>query len=97
MIEQEIISDVADIYGITVDNILSHRRLRRYVDARSVICYLLCAVRGITTTEVGDMLNRTHASVIHLRKNGENWQRCPMLNKRGACAINELKKRYGSN
>lgn len=95
MIEQDIISDVADIYGITVDNILSRRRVRRYVDARAVISYILYYIKGLTTTEVGDVLNRTHASVIYFNRKAEDWLRKPILNKRGARAIMEMEKRYG--
>lgn len=95
MIEQEIISDVADIYGITVENILSRRRLRRYADARAVICYLLCFTQGFSTTEVGKVLNRNHSSIVYFNKKTRDWLRTPIINKRGACAIKELEKRYG--
>lgn len=95
MIEQEIISDVADIYGITVENILSRRRLRRYADARAVICYMLCFTQGYSTTEVGRVLNRNHSSIVYFNKKTRDWLRKPLLNKRGACAIKELEKRYG--
>jgi len=95
MIEQEIISDVADIYGITVENILSRRRLRRYADARAVICYVLCFTQGYSTTEVGKVLNRNHSSIVYFNKKTRDWLRTPIINKRGACAIKELEKRYG--
>lgn len=95
MIEQEIISDVADIYGITVDNILSRRRLRKYVDARCVISYVLYYVKKATLADIGRALNRTHATIIYFNKKAEDWVNSPILNKRGACAIKELEKRYG--
>jgi len=95
MIEQEIMSDVADIYGITVNDILSRRRLRRFADARAVICYLLCFTQGYSTTEVGRVLGRDHSSVVYFNKKTMDWLRTPFLNKRGACAIKELEKRYG--
>lgn len=94
MIEQEIISDVADLYGITVDNILSRRRIRRYVEARSVVSYILYYVKGMTTIEVGEILNRTHASILYFNRNAKDWLRTPLINERGACAIRELEKRY---
>lgn len=97
MIEQDIINDVADIYGITVDNILSRRRIRRYVDARAVICYLLCVIRGFSTTEVGEILNRNHSSIVYFNKKTKDWLRMPILNDRGVKAINKLVIKYGSN
>lgn len=94
MIEQDIISDVADIYCITVDNITSKRRIRRYVEARMVVSYLLCSMRGLTTTEVGDMLHCTHASVIYFRNKAKDWLKMPILNNMGVKAIRKLEKRY---
>ena len=94
MIEREIISDVADIYGITVDNILSRRRIRRYVDARAVVCYLLCFTQGFSTTEVGEVLNRSHSSIVYFNKKTKDWLRMPILNDRGYKAIKKLEKRY---
>lgn len=95
MNEQDIISDVADIYGITVDNILSKRRLRKYVDARCVISYVLYYVKSATLVDIAKRLNRTHATIIYFNKKADDWLRSPWLNKRGACAIRELEKRYG--
>jgi len=95
MIEQDIISDVADIYGITVDNILSRRRIRRYVDARAVVCYLLCSIRGFSTTEVGEILNRNHSSIVYFNKKTKDWLMMPIINDRGYKAIKKLEKKYG--
>ena len=97
MIERDIISDVADIYGITVDNITSKRRIRRYVEARMVVSYLLCLKQGMTTTEVGELLHCTHASVVYFRNKAKDWMRTPILNKRGADYIKKLERRYGSD
>lgn len=94
MIEQDIISDVADIYGITPRDITSKSRVRRCVDARAVACYILRKVMQMTLMEIGRTLNCTHASVIyHTRRAGE-WLDEPLLNHRAACAIKELEKRY---
>lgn len=97
MIEQDIISDVADIYGITVDNILSRRRIRRYVDARAVVCYLLCFTQGYSTTEVGKVINRDHSSVVYFNKKTTDWLRMPFLNAKVVKAIHKLVMKYGSN
>ena len=96
MIENEIISDVADFYGITASNILSKRRVRRYVDARTVVCYLLRYVCTMTTTEIGDVVHLDHTSVVYHNKKAQDWLNMPKLNDKGAKAIIELKKRYGN-
>lgn len=95
MIEQDIMKDAADIYGITVENILSKRRIRRYVDARAVVCYLLCFTQGYSTTEAGNVLNRNHSSAVYFNKKTKDWLRMPILNDRGCKAIRLLLKKYG--
>lgn len=95
MIEQDIISDVADMFGITVGNILSKRKIRRYADARTVICYLLRTTQRMGVEEIGDLLNRTHATVVYFNRKAEDWMKMPILNDRGYKAIRKLLVKYG--
>lgn len=97
MTEKKIIKDVADIFGITVKNILSRRRIRRYVDARVVVSHLLCAYLGMSTTEAGKVINRNHSSIVYFNRKAEDWLRMPILNDRGYKAIRELLVRYGED
>ena len=97
MIEQEIISDVADIYGITVDNIISRRRIRKYVDARVVVSYVLYYFRSVTLMEIGKRLNRSHASIIYFNRKADDWMRMPAINDEGYKAIKKLKEKYGKS
>lgn len=94
MTGQDVIGDVADIYGITASDIVSQRRIRRFTDARAVVCYLLYYRKRMTLVEIAKMLNRTHATVIYFNRKAGDWLRTPMLNKRGASAIRELEERY---
>lgn len=96
MIEKDIISDVADIYGIEPCDVSSKCRVRRFADARTVACYLLYSIPRMTYAEIGRALHVTHASAIYHKKKADDWLKAPVLNRRGACAINELKKRYGN-
>ena len=97
MIQDKIISDVADFFGISASDILSRRRVRRYVDARAVVCHLLCRTQGYSTTEAGKAINRDHATVVYFNKKTLDWIRMPILNGKGYKAIRELEKRYDSN
>lgn len=90
----QIISDVADLYGITQDDITSRKRQRKYADARAVICYIMCALDGRTFSEAGRTIHRTHASAIYFVSRATWWMQYPFLNQRAVAAIKELSKRY---
>lgn len=96
MIDQKIIRDAADLYGCTVADLKSPKRHRKYADARAVVCYILCQMRGWTYSEVGRTLHRTHSTVIYFNRRADEWLKLPILNPRGACAIKELVKRYNT-
>jgi len=94
MLSKEILSDTADLYGISVCGILSSSRQRKYTDARAVVCYLLHNNGLMSCTEIAGMIHRTHPSVLYLEKKAKEWVGQPILNKRAVCAIKELQKRY---
>lgn len=95
MIDQDIMSDVADLYGITVEDIVSRCRVRKLADARAVVCYLLHGKAKMSCVEVGQMIHRTHATVLYFKRRACEWVSRPALNRRAVCAIKELEKRYG--
>jgi len=95
MIENDIISDVADMYGITTSDILSKRRVRRYVDARKVISHVLYHGLGMTLSEIGRILHCTHATIIYFNRKADDWLNFPVTNNKGASIIRELEERYG--
>lgn len=64
MEEAEIIRDiVCREAGITVDELTGPLRYREYVVARQVLCRLLTD-RGLSSTQVGRLIGRDHASVL---------------------------------
>lgn len=90
MSTKQIISRVAEFYGVTSADILSDKKHRIYADCRTVVCYALCRINGITTIDAGRILGRTHCDVVyHLRK-AEYWLRMPRLNTTGNAAIRDL-------
>lgn len=87
---KQIISRVAEFYGVTQADILSNKKHRIYADCRTVVCYALCRIKCMTTIDAGRILGRTHGDVVyHLRK-AEDWLRMPMLNTTGNSAIRDL-------
>ena len=90
----EIIEKVADLYGITVDDITSRKRYRLLCEARAVACYVLCSLNNSTFIEVGRLLNRRHGTVMHHNHRAGDWVRNPRLNPRGAMAIREIEEEY---
>lgn len=64
MIAQQIIEDVATLQSVQVKDIVSQSRKRSTADARAIVCYILHRHLGMSSTEVGKMLNRDHSSVL---------------------------------
>lgn len=62
-----LVAEVAQIFDVTVEAIKSESRLRRLVDARSVIATLL-RDRNWTLEEIGDLLQRDHSTVCNLEQ-----------------------------
>ena len=57
--------EVAVVFGITIDDLLSESRVARLVDARAVIAYILHK-RGWTFEQSGTLINRTTSTTQHL-------------------------------
>ncbi len=60
-----IVEATADYYNINPDVIFSKSRVRDIADARQVIMYLCKKHAGLSTTAIGNKLNRRHPTVLH--------------------------------
>ena len=56
---------VAEAYGITLEDLRSRNRMARLADARAVACYLLTRHLNMSSTDIGTMMLRNHATVLH--------------------------------
>ena len=63
--KNNLILDVCGMYDITLENLTSKTRLRRVVEARFILFYILHKVQNRTSIEVGKMFNKDHATVLH--------------------------------
>ena len=53
------------IFGVSIDKLLSNSRARRLVWIRYILYNYLKTVGSMTLTEIGNVFNRDHATVIH--------------------------------
>lgn len=90
MTANNIIKQVADIYGVSVGDVLSRKRDRIFADCRTVICYVLCDLYRMPYKQAGKALHRTHADVLYHVAKGRDWVADPRLNMDGSAAILEM-------
>ena len=63
-----IISEVANAFDVTSDDIKSNHRHSKISIARKITIYILKEVKGMTYTQIGDALNKNHSTMtIHYR------------------------------
>lgn len=60
-----IITDVCEVYGIELCDLMSNRRHRILVEPRQVLFYILHKKMNIPCVKVGKMFNKNHATVLH--------------------------------
>ena len=90
----EIIKQVASLFGVTAEEVMSRRRTQGLADCRTVISYVLCADYGLGFSQVGRILKRTHANVMYHVVKGGYWLETPSINLRGCSAILEMQLRH---
>jgi len=93
MTANNIIKQVADLYGVSAGDVLSRKRDRIFADCRTVICYTLCSLYKMSCKQVGKVLHRTHADVLYHVAKGRDWVADPRLNMDGSAAILEMECR----
>lgn len=71
--DKPIINVVSEHTGISVYDIKSKRRLRRFVEARCIVAYQLRALNRNTLKEIGRLLGgKDHSTVLYWIANYEN-------------------------
>lgn len=91
---KNIINDVAEHYGITLEDLQSSKRKRPLPDARAIIFWLLCFSLNMSTTEAGKQLNRDHSTVVIAIRKVEDWFTVPQIYRRELNLINNLDQKY---
>tara|TARA_R110000772_G_scaffold130839_1_gene239115 strand:- start:250 stop:570 length:321 start_codon:yes stop_codon:yes gene_type:complete len=62
---ERILNDVCNYYGIKLSDIKGRSRLRKFVEARHMFCYLAREHTYSSLSEIGLTVNRDHSNVIH--------------------------------
>lgn len=63
---REIVAVVAGVFGVSVGDILSDRRIRRMVVARQAAAVLIREVTGRSLPQIGaDLGGRDHTTILH--------------------------------
>ena len=89
----DIIRQVATLYGVTAEDITGGKRHRIFADCRTVVCYVLHERCGLSSTQIGDIINRTHATVLYFIGKAHDWKRMPVLNRQGFAALRDMERR----
>lgn len=72
-----LLAAVSMVTGIPAQDIIGKCRKREVVTARAIMCYVMRHELGYSSTEVAQLMRRTHAAVLHLCDCCEDWQRLP--------------------
>ena len=93
----DIMREVAEAYGVTLDALRSRSRIARLATARAVACYLLNRHLNMSTTEVGRSVFRDHTSVMHCCRQVEGFYLWPKMYATDLAIINSIKQKYFSD
>lgn len=61
---EKILEDVCDYYDVSMECIKSKDRFQNLVDARQVYCYLCRSYTVASLSEIGNLINRDHSTVV---------------------------------
>tara|TARA_R110002124_G_scaffold111950_2_gene265921 strand:- start:1477 stop:1938 length:462 start_codon:yes stop_codon:yes gene_type:complete len=73
--DEQIIREICSRYNVEWTSILSKNRKRVIIDARRLYCGLLRSVFGLTFHQIGKILNKNHATIVHNVKIHDNFVR----------------------
>ena len=74
-VAERVLAAVAAEFGIDVEMLHSRTRRQPIATARQVAIYILRNTTDLTLTEIGDLVGRHHATVIHAIRSMEGRRR----------------------
>ncbi len=89
-----IAKDVAEEFGVTLEDLRSRSRVARIADARAVAFFLLTRYLHMSTGEAGKFLRRDHATVMHGARKVEGMFQWPKFYASEIEIIDHLKQKY---
>jgi len=64
-LSKDILSTVTNYYGVSLEDIKGKCRKRKIVKPRQIIMFLLRTKARMVLSDIGEVLNRDHTTVIH--------------------------------
>lgn len=89
---ENIITAAAEVYGVSVEDIMSDSRKRKIAEARQMAMYLCHEKTLLDLADIGIVFGRTHATVIHSLNKIDDLLEIDRLTKRNYELITELIK-----
>ena len=90
---RQIFNETADLYQVNVAELIGPSRRRRLLGARRYLSYRLRDERGLSTTQIGNLLHRDHTTILHYlhhdRMLGEQRDRAVTRILREAGGVND--------
>ncbi len=81
--DSQILKAVAEFFGITVEDLVSHNRRKEVVEPRQIAIYLLRDISDLSYPYIGEKLGRDHTTAIHsYEKINQEINRNPALNQK---------------
>ena len=91
---KRLINCIANLYDITSEDILGKCRKAHMSESRVIIAHILRYI-GYSLTEIGEILNRDHSSVIYYLKTFENRYKYEVSFRNRVDKMLELVDYYG--
>ena len=73
--DDQVIHEICSRYNVKWTSILSKSRKRGIIDPRRLYCGILRNVFGLTFHQIGKILNKNHATIVHNTKIHDNFVR----------------------
>lgn len=89
---ENIIKATAEVYGVSVEDIMGDSRKRRIAEARQMAMLLCHEKTVLDLTDIGIVFGRKHPTVIHAIRKVEGLLDFDRMTKRNYELINELIK-----
>ena len=81
--DAQILKAVAEFFGVSIEDIISHNRRKEVVEPRQIAMYLLREISELSYPYIGEKMGRDHTTAIHsYEKINQEINRSPALNQK---------------
>jgi len=81
--DAQILKAVAEFFGVSIEDIISHNRRKEVVEPRQIAMYLLREISELSYPYIGEKMGRDHTTAIHsYEKINQEINRSPAFNQK---------------